>query len=65
VNSWLSNGPNQPITPEQIRAALGSDQVRQLAEHFGIPIDNVLKLLAEQVPNAVDQASPNGTIQDS
>lgn len=64
VDSWLGNGPNKPITPEQIRAALGSDQVRQLAEHFGIPIDSVLKLLAEHVPTAVDQASPNGVIEE-
>ncbi len=50
------------ITPDQLRAALGNEQVKQIAAHFGLPVDEALKLLAEHVPNAVDQASPNGTL---
>ncbi len=62
VKSWLGNGANIHITPDQLRAALSSDQVKQIAAHFGLPVDEALKLLAEHVPNAVDQASPNGTL---
>lgn len=62
VKSWLGNGANMSVTPDQIRAALGNDQVKQLAEHFGVPVDAALKLLAEHVPTAIDQASPNGTL---
>ena len=62
VKSWLGNGANMHITPEQISAALGNDQVKQIAAHFGVPVDAALKLLAEHVPNAVNQASPNGTL---
>src|SRR5271169_984483 len=62
VKSWLGNGANMSVTPDQIRAALGNEQVKQLAEHFGVPVDAALKLLAEHVPAAVDQASPNGTL---
>jgi len=65
VKSWLSSGPNMKVTPEQLRAALGSDQVRQIAQHFGVPVDEALKMLADHLPAAVDQASPNGTIQKS
>lgn len=63
VSSWLSNGPNLKVTPGQIESALGNEQLQQLATHFGIPLDTVSKLLAEQLPKAVDQASPDGTIQ--
>lgn len=63
VQSWLGNGQNLGITADQIRAALGNDQVRQLAQHFGLPVDDALKLLSEHLPTVVDQASPNGTIQ--
>ena len=63
VQSWLGSGPNMGITSDQLRAALGSDQVRQLAQHFGIDPDATLKLLAEHLPNIVDQASPNGTLK--
>ncbi len=63
VKSWLSSGANLPVTTEQIRAALGNQQVQQLAEKFGLPVDAVLKLLSEQLPAVVDKASPNGTFQ--
>ncbi len=63
VQSWLGNGANLPVAPEQLRAALGNDQVRQIAEHFGVPVDAALKLLSEHLPAAVDQASPTGQIQ--
>ena len=29
VQSWLGNGANMSVSPEQIRAALGNDQVQQ------------------------------------
>jgi uncharacterized protein YidB (DUF937 family) len=63
VQSWLGSGANLPVTPDQLRAALGNDHVRQLAQHFGIDPDSALKLLADHLPNAVDQASPQGTLK--
>jgi uncharacterized protein YidB (DUF937 family) len=65
VKSWLGNGENMPITAEQLRSALGSDQVKQLAEQFGLPVDAALNTLAQHLPAAVDQASPNGQLQSS
>ena len=64
VNSWLAtNGKNLPISPAQIEAALGNQQLQQLARSFGVPVDQVANLLSQHLPAAVDQASPNGTIQ--
>ena len=60
VKSWLGNGQNLPITAEQLQQVLGSDTVRQLAAKFNIPVDQLAKLLAQQLPTAVDHASPNG-----
>ena len=61
VQSWLGGGANLSVTPEQLQAALGSDQVKQIAQHFGVDPDAALKLLAQHLPAAVDAASPNGT----
>jgi uncharacterized protein YidB (DUF937 family) len=63
VQSWLGNGANMPITADQLKAVLGNDQVQEFARHMGLPVDAMLKLLAEHLPNIVDQASPNGVIQ--
>jgi uncharacterized protein YidB (DUF937 family) len=65
VQSWLGNDANLPVTVDQLRAALGNEQVQQIARELGLPIDGALKLLAEYLPTTVDQASPNGNIQPS
>ena len=62
LGDQVGNGSNMPVTADQLRAALGNDQIKQIAEHFGVPVDAALKLLAEHVPAAVDQASPNGML---
>lgn len=63
VKSWLGNGANLPVTADQLKAVLGNAQVQEFARHLGLPVDATLKLLAEHLPNVVDQASPNGTLQ--
>jgi uncharacterized protein YidB (DUF937 family) len=62
VSSWLGSGANLPVSPDQLRSALGSQQVRELAGHLGLPIDQALNVLSAHLPNLVDQASPNGTL---
>ena len=62
VKSWIGNGQNLPITAEQLQQVLGSDTVKQLAARFNIPVDQLAKVLAQQLPNAVDRASPEGKL---
>jgi uncharacterized protein YidB (DUF937 family) len=60
VQSWLGSGSNMPLSADQLRSALGNEQVQQIARQFGLPVDRAIELLAEQVPTAVDDASPDG-----
>ncbi|MDE1157999.1 MAG: YidB family protein [Neorhizobium sp.] len=62
VASWIGTGDNIPITADQIRAALSSDQVQSLAAKLGVDMSQVPELLAKHLPETVDQASPNGTL---
>jgi uncharacterized protein YidB (DUF937 family) len=62
VKSWLGDGTNLPISADQLRSALGNEHVQQIARNFGLPVDDAIKLMAEHLPTAVDQASPNGTL---
>jgi uncharacterized protein YidB (DUF937 family) len=64
VASWLGNGANLQIGPEQLRAALGNDQVKQIANAVGLPTDKILSVLSEHLPGAIDKMSPNGTLQE-
>lgn len=62
VNSWLGNGENMPLTADEVRTALSSDHLNQIASKLGIPADAVPDAIAQHLPNAVDQASPNGKL---
>lgn len=63
VSSWLGNGSNLPISAEQIQAALSNEQLSKLAASFGIDVSQVSQVLAQHLPNAVDQASPDGQLK--
>lgn len=62
VDSWLGNGQNAPVSENQLKDALGNDQLRQIARQLGIPADEVLDKLSKYLPEAVNQASPNGEL---
>ncbi len=63
VRSWLGNGANLPVSTDQIREALGDEHVQEIARQFGFSTDRVLDYLSDYLPEAVDKASPNGTIE--
>jgi uncharacterized protein YidB (DUF937 family) len=63
VQSWLGTGSNMPITADQLKTVLGNTQVQEFARHLGLPVDATLKMLAQYLPQLVDQASPNGVLQ--
>lgn len=65
VKSWLGSGQNLPVSGDQLKQALGNDQIEKLAARFGIPVDTVLASLAEKVPDLVDAASPHGSLPPS
>ncbi len=62
VKSWIGTGQNLPITADQLKQVLGSDTVRQLAARYNIPVDQISEILAQQLPTAVDHASPDGKL---
>lgn len=62
VKSWVSTGPNLPVSAEQIQQALGAEKVKELGSKFGIPVDKVSALLAQYLPTAVDKATPDGKL---
>ena len=62
MKSWISRGQNLPITADQIRQALGSDTVKELAAKVGLPADKIAELLAQHLPQAIDKATPDGKL---
>ena len=61
VKSWIGTGPNESITADQIKSALGSE-LDQLAAKIGIGKDEAADELAHHLPDAVDKATPTGSL---
>ena len=62
VRSWVGTGANQPITPDQIHQAFGSDTVNQLAAKVGLTPQELAAKLSAVLPQAIDKLTPGGTV---
>ncbi len=62
VASWLGQGSNLPISADDLRSALGNEQLQTIGTQLGIPMDQVGELLAKVLPPTVDKLSPDGTL---
>jgi uncharacterized protein YidB (DUF937 family) len=62
AQSWVGNGPNQPISPEELHRALGPEQVQNMAAQSGMPANQLLPLLAQYLPAIVDKLTPHGRL---
>ena len=62
VRSWVAPGANQPVSGDQLHAALGSDAMTQLAGQLGITPQELASKLAQVLPKAIDHLTPNGTV---
>ena len=64
VSSWISSGPNPPISGDQVHQVLGSDQVKALAAKAGISPEVAGTAIAQILPGLVDKLTPNGSVPD-
>jgi uncharacterized protein YidB (DUF937 family) len=60
VSSWVGQGQNQPIQPDQVAAALGDHAVDELQQKTGVPRQNLLAEIAQALPQALNQITPQG-----
>jgi len=57
VGSWLGNGENAAISPDQVTDLLGSDKISEFASSLGLSVDSAKGALADALPQVVDQAT--------
>jgi uncharacterized protein YidB (DUF937 family) len=62
VRSWIADGANQPISPDQIHQAFGSDTVKELAAKAGLSPDVLAAKLSQVLPQAIDKLTPGGAV---
>ena len=64
VASWVGNGENQPLSAEHVQAALGDEQVQQVAAQAGLSPEQASSGLAALLPQVIDKLSPNGQLAE-
>ena len=62
VNSWVAQGPNQPVTAAHMNQAFGEQTLNDLAAKAGMSPQDLAAKLALVMPHAVDQMTPNGVV---
>jgi uncharacterized protein YidB (DUF937 family) len=65
VSSWISMGPNLPVSGEQIQSVLGSDTVNLIGQIEGVAPDVARSILAQVLPGIVDKLTPEGKIPEN
>ena len=58
--SWIGNGPNLPISPQDLRQILGEERTADLATLTGLSSEDFLVHLARRLPTAVHHMTPEG-----
>ena len=64
IQSWIGQGPNQPVSPDQLQNTLGQDRVRAMSQSAGMSSQSFLSELSQHLPEAVDRATPDGKHPD-
>ena len=65
MSSWISTGENKSISPDQIKQALGSDKIQQIAEKAGISKDAASQQLSKLLPQIIDKLTPDGKLPEA
>ena len=64
VDSWVKQGPSQPIQPDEVEAAIDAETLDALSRQTGMSRDELLRRLAAELPDAVDKMTPEGRLPE-
>ena len=65
ASSWLGDGENASISPDQLKDVLGQDKIAAAAEQLGTDEGSLLDGLKDALPQMVDKSSSGGSLLDS
>ena len=65
ASSWLGDGANLGVSPDQVKDILGADKLTDFASKLGLSETEAAGGLSEALPQIVDKASSGGSLLDS
>jgi uncharacterized protein YidB (DUF937 family) len=65
AESWIRQGPNRPVQPHDLEAALGPETLDTIAQQTGLSRQEVVARLSRDLPDAVDRYTPEGRVPEA
>ena len=65
VDSWVSRGPNEGVSSNDLSKVLTEEQIAFLTERTGLSREDLLAGLSERLPQVVDELTPDGRVPTS
>ena len=62
VDSWVGTGPNQPIQPSDVEAAIDEDTLTSLSMQTGLSREELISRITRDLPEAVNKLTPDGEL---
>ncbi len=63
ADSWVNPGtPSKQLSPQQVEAAIGKEELEELAAKTGLDYQELLTRLSSSIPDAVDKMTPEGNL---
>ena len=60
AESWVSSGENQPLDPDEVEKAIGSERLAKMSEQTGESVGALKTDLSKMIPEAVNKLTPDG-----
>jgi len=64
IGSWVGTGKNLPVSPDQLKSALGDDTVKNIASKLCMESNAVTSQLSNLLPDVVDKLTPDGKVPE-
>jgi uncharacterized protein YidB (DUF937 family) len=65
AESWVSTGANRTVSTEELESSLGPELLDDLSHRTGLDRQELLRRLAENLPDTVDGLTPDGRVPDA
>jgi uncharacterized protein YidB (DUF937 family) len=60
VDSWVRQGPNEPIEPNEVESAIDDETLSALSQQTGLSREELIARITQALPEAVDKLTPGG-----
>jgi uncharacterized protein YidB (DUF937 family) len=62
ADSWVSNGQNMNLSPDQLQEVFGSGSINDIASQLGMSQSQTGSAMSQMLPELINQLTPQGEV---